>query len=137
LFHPKLYSFTFNMRLNHAVLLLAGTLSQALPAPSPQDDSTLPTEASTNINTATDQLAQLAEFAQEVVNSTFVDANGNAKRGTCTLQNLAIRREWYVLPACAYCGFVMPFLPKILLSLPSLESTVMGLHLRRQESRMS
>lgn len=91
------------MRLNTPVALcfLAGTLSHALPAP--QDDpsttvtaettATLPTAASTNTAVASDQLAQLAEYAQNEANSSLGDSS-KSKRGGCTLSNLAVRREW-------------------------------------------
>ncbi|KAH9871792.1 hypothetical protein J1614_006049 [Plenodomus biglobosus] len=80
-----------------ALTLLAGTLSNALPAPSDASVSTiepsdLPTEASSNPAEASDQLAQLAEFAQQEANSTL-QAN-SSKRGTCNIFNVAVRREW-------------------------------------------
>lgn len=92
--------FEVKMRLNTSVALclLAGTFASALPAASPQDDTTtnIPTTASDDVNEAAEQLEQLAAFAQDEVNSTL-SANGNeARGGKCTLSNLAVRREWYV-----------------------------------------
>jgi tyrosinase len=88
------------MRLNTpvALCLLAGALSNALPAASPQDDTTtdLPTTASSDVNEAADQLEQLAAYAQEQVNSTLSSNGNEARGGKCTLTNLAVRREWYV-----------------------------------------
>jgi tyrosinase len=96
------------MRLNThvALCLLASTLSDALP--SPQDESsatttlsdgattTLPVAASTNTAVASDQLDQLAAFAQEEVKASLEGATRKQKRGGCTLGNLAVRQEWYV-----------------------------------------
>jgi tyrosinase len=98
------------MRLNThvALCLLASTLSTALPAP--QDDpsatttlsdgatatATLPVAASTDTAVASDQLDQLAAFAQEEVKSSLEGATRKQKRGGCTLGNLAVRQEWYV-----------------------------------------
>jgi tyrosinase len=86
------------MRFNSVALcLLAGALSNALPAP--QEDPTptstaLPTAASSDIVAAADQLEQLAAHAQEVVEEELEAAA--KKRGTCNISNVAVRREWYV-----------------------------------------
>ncbi|KAH7127011.1 hypothetical protein B0J11DRAFT_291635 [Dendryphion nanum] len=86
-----------------ALCLLAGTLSHALPAPQDGPTATttvtdatspLPTAASTDIAAATEQLEQLAQFAQDIANSTLEETSSKQKRGSCTLSNLAVRREW-------------------------------------------
>ena len=84
-----------------AALLLLATVTSAFPAP--QDDpsptvtsaatTTLPTAASTDVAVASDQLEDLAAFAQNITNSTL---DGNTKRGGCGLWNLSIRKEWCV-----------------------------------------
>jgi tyrosinase len=89
-----------------ALCLLASTLSSAIPTP--QDEpavtttlsdgatTTLPAAASSDTAVASDQLDQLAAFAQEEANSSLEGASTKQKRGACTLGNLAIRQEWYV-----------------------------------------
>ena len=89
-----------------ALALLAGTLSNALP--SPQEPvatttladgatTTLPAVPATDTAAAIDQLAQLANFAQDIANSTLEEAAASKKRaGGCYPWNLSIRREWYV-----------------------------------------
>lgn len=80
--------------------LAAGTLSNALPAPQAEEPtsttvaeaSTLPTAASSDPEVASDQLDQLAQFAQQQANSTLED--NASKRGSCNIYNVAIRREW-------------------------------------------
>jgi tyrosinase len=76
------------MRLNTplALTFLAGTLSNALPAP---QTSTIPTEPATDAATASQQLEQLLQFAQQQANATLTK-----KRGTCNINNVAVRREW-------------------------------------------
>ncbi|EOA91705.1 uncharacterized protein SETTUDRAFT_152771 [Exserohilum turcica Et28A] len=82
------------MRFNSlALLITAGTLSSALPAP--QNDATLPTEPSSDPAVANEQIKQLALFAQQQVNATLEASS--AKRGTCNINNVAIRREWNAL----------------------------------------
>lgn len=79
------------MRFNSlALLLAAGTVSNALPAP--QNDPSLPTEASSDPAVASQQIDQLASFAEEQVRAAL--EGNNAKRGTCNANNVAIRREW-------------------------------------------
>jgi tyrosinase len=89
-----------------AFSLIAGTLSNALPAP--QDETTsilvatstttviqtsaLPTAASSDATTASEQIDQLAQFAQQQANATLQD--NSAKRGSCNIFNVAVRREW-------------------------------------------
>lgn len=85
-----------------ALTLAVSTLSNAFPAP--QGDATatptttsipesaLPTDASSDPAVASEQLDQLAQFAQQQANSTLQD-NGS-KRGTCNIYNVAVRREW-------------------------------------------
>ncbi|KAF2007260.1 Di-copper centre-containing protein [Amniculicola lignicola CBS 123094] len=70
--------------------LLAGTLSIALP----QELTTtaIPVAASSDVDEATDQLAQLSEFAKEQVNAVLEHSKN--KRGGCTLSKLSIRKEW-------------------------------------------
>lgn len=85
------------MRINTSVALclLAGSLSSALPAP--QQDST--TGLPPNVVDTGDDLAlleSLAAFAAADVKSEL-SGNGNVKRGTCNLNNLAVRREWSVV----------------------------------------
>jgi tyrosinase len=79
------------MRLNTplALTFLAGTLSNALPAP---QTSTIPTEPATDAATASQQLEQLLQFAQQQVNATLTE--NTKKRGTCNINNVAVRREW-------------------------------------------
>ena len=93
------------MRFNSplALSLLAGTLSNALPAaqevPSATTSAALSsvtfTDASTDTAVASSQLDELATFAQQLVNSTLSESN--KKRGSCNLSNVAIRREWNAL----------------------------------------
>ncbi|KAF2192260.1 Di-copper centre-containing protein [Zopfia rhizophila CBS 207.26] len=98
------------MRLNTpvALCLLAGSLSNALPAPqenpttttlSDGATTTLPTAASKDTAVASDQLEQLASFAQDQASASLADSSSKQKRGSCTLGNLAIRREWGSLSA--------------------------------------
>jgi hypothetical protein len=80
-----------------ALTLFAGTLSNALPAPQDEATSTivqasLPTEASTNPSVASDQVDELAQFAQQQANASLTD--NASKRGTCNIFNVAVRREW-------------------------------------------
>ncbi|KAH6638846.1 hypothetical protein C7974DRAFT_122363 [Boeremia exigua] len=86
-----------------ALSLLAGTLSNALPAPQDTPTSTVSaasasptfTEASSDTAAAADQLNELSSFAQQQVNATLAE-NSN-KRGTCNIFNVAVRREWGAL----------------------------------------
>jgi tyrosinase len=89
------------MRFTSSVALtfLAGTLSNALPAP--QDASTttaviepsaLPTAPAQDTAAATEQIDQLALFAQQQANATL--ENNAVKRGSCNIYNVAVRREW-------------------------------------------
>jgi tyrosinase len=83
-----------------ALTLLAGTLSNALPAPQEAATSTipasaLPTVASQDTATATEQIDQLALFAAQQANATL--ENNSAKRGSCNIFNVAVRREWGAL----------------------------------------
>ena len=58
--------------------------------------TTLPTAASTSTSQAASQLDTLSQYAYNVT----TDAIGNSttnKRSGCSLSNLKIRREWYVL----------------------------------------
>ncbi|KAF2109160.1 hypothetical protein BDV96DRAFT_502938 [Lophiotrema nucula] len=89
------------MRLIKSVALglLAGTLSNALPAPqdptttvSSEASSTLPATASSDTAVASDQLDQLATYAQEQANATL--QNDSKKRSECNIFNVAVRREW-------------------------------------------
>jgi len=83
-----------------ALSLLAGALSNALPAPVDEPTSTVSaapspvtfTEASADTAVAADQLDQLSEFAQQQVNASL--AENNSKRGGCNLFNVAVRDEW-------------------------------------------
>ena len=83
-----------------ALSLLAGSLSNALPAPQDAPTSTVSaapstitfTDASSDTAVATSQLDDLAAFAQQQVNATL--AQNDKKRGTCNLSNVAVRREW-------------------------------------------
>jgi tyrosinase len=90
------------MRLSSslALTLLAGTLSNALPAPQDEptstlDQASLPTAASTDPSVASEQLDQLSKFAQQQVNAALED--NSSKRGTCNTFNVAVRREWNAL----------------------------------------
>ena len=90
------------MRFNSplALALIAGTLSNALPAPqedttSTIDQASLPTAASSNPSVASDQIDELAQFAQQQANATLAD--NASKRGTCNIFNVAVRREWNAL----------------------------------------
>jgi tyrosinase len=89
-----------------ALTLVAGTLSNALPAPQEEATTTLttsstttiiqtsalPTAASDDTTTATEQIDQLALFAQQQANITL---QGDVlKRGSCNINNVAVRREW-------------------------------------------
>jgi tyrosinase len=87
------------MRFNSplGLVLVAGTLSNALPAPQDEPTSTivqasLPTAASTNPSIASDQIDELAQFAQQQANASLTD--NASKRGTCNIFNVAVRREW-------------------------------------------
>jgi tyrosinase len=72
------------MRLNAhlALALFAGTLSNALPAPQ-SESADVPTVPATDDAGATEQIAQLAQFAQEQVNATLEAAS--SKRGSCNI----------------------------------------------------
>lgn len=77
---------------------LLSTLAVAAPAPSPveADDttgtSTFPAAAATDTDVALSVLDDLLTQAQVSAGAAL---NGTIeKRGTCTLQNLTIRREW-------------------------------------------
>lgn len=90
------------MRFNSsiALTLLAVTLSNALPtaqeaASSAIEPSDLPTAASSDPAEANHQLAQLSNFAQQQARSSLPAKS--SKQGTCTTQNVAIRREWGAL----------------------------------------
>jgi tyrosinase len=92
-----------------ALTLVAGTLSNAMPAPQAEptatpttastttviEASSLPTAASEDTVVATEQIDQLAQFAQQQANATLQD-NAN-KRGSCNIFNVAVRREWNAL----------------------------------------
>jgi tyrosinase len=92
-----------------ALTLLAGTLSNALPAPQDEATSTLtasttttviqtsalPTAASDDTTVATEQIEQLAQFALQEANATLT--NNASKRGSCNINNVAVRREWGAL----------------------------------------
>jgi tyrosinase len=92
-----------------ALTLVAGTLSNALPAPQGEATSTatttstttiietsaLPTAASPDVTEAAKQLDQLAQFAQQQANATLQD--NASKRSTCNINNVAVRREWGAL----------------------------------------
>lgn len=80
-----------------AIGLAGAALSNALPAPQDGPSSTssaapLPTEASSDVGEATDQIDQLLQFAQQQVNATLTD--NASKRSTCNIFNVAVRREW-------------------------------------------
>jgi tyrosinase len=80
-----------------ALTLIAGALSHALPAPQDEVASTvtpgsLPTTASTDPSVASEQIDELALFAQQQANASLADKA--SKRGTCNIFNVAIRREW-------------------------------------------
>lgn len=87
------------MRFNSpiALALLAGTLSHALPAPqdAPIDPSSLPTAPSSDPSVATEQLEQLALFAQQQVEEAL--AATSSKRAACTWNNVSVRKEWSAL----------------------------------------
>ncbi|KAI4658211.1 uncharacterized protein J4E79_007193 [Alternaria viburni] len=87
------------MRFNSpiALALLAGTLSHALPAPqdAPIDPSSLPTAPSSDPSVASDQLEQLALFAQQQVEEAL--AATSSKRAACTWNNVSVRKEWSAL----------------------------------------
>jgi tyrosinase len=79
------------MRLNSlALVLTAGTLSSAMPAP--QNDPSLPTQPSSDPAVASQQIDQLAAFAEEQARAAL--EGNSAKRATCNINNVAIRREW-------------------------------------------
>jgi hypothetical protein len=86
-----------------ALSLLAGTLSNALPAAQEVPSATVSaapssvtfTDASTDTAVASSQLDELAAYAQQRVSSTFSESN--KKRGSCNLSNVAVRREWNAL----------------------------------------
>jgi len=95
------------MRVNThvALALLAGTVSAA---PAPQAPSitttdvggattTLPAVPATDTAVATDQLEQLAHFAEAQTNATLeaeVEARKNKRGDFCAPWNLQVRREW-------------------------------------------
>lgn len=81
------------MRLNTpvALALIVGAVSNALPAP----QSSIPSQAASDDTTAAEQMAQLAQYAQEQVNSTLTAAA--SKRGGCNIHNVAVRKEWGAL----------------------------------------
>jgi tyrosinase len=87
-----------------ALSLLAGSLSHALPAPQDEPAALTPSNGtsipdivpSTDATVAFDQLEKLAEFAQTQVNASLTESS-KAKRGTCNLSNVAVRREWGTL----------------------------------------
>ncbi|KAI4916637.1 uncharacterized protein J4E92_009141 [Alternaria infectoria] len=87
------------MRFNSpiALALLAGTLSHALPAPqdAPIDPSSLPTAPSSDPSVASDQIEQLALFAQQQVEEAL--AVTSSKRAACTWNNVSVRKEWSAL----------------------------------------
>jgi tyrosinase len=65
------------------VILLAGSLTVI-------DAASLPAKPAKNITAANKQLEQLANFAQEQTKATLSDNS----RGSCNIDNVAIRREW-------------------------------------------
>ncbi|KAG9193783.1 tyrosinase [Alternaria panax] len=73
-----------------ALTVLAGTLSNALPAL--QDVPTVPFK---DPSVANAQIEQLALFAQQLSNATL--GAGSSKRGSCNIFNVAVRREWNAL----------------------------------------
>lgn len=81
------------MRLTTSVALcLVATLSNAIPTPQEEaSGAILPAQASPDESQASDQLAQLAQFAGQSTNDTL---SQNEKRGGCSLWNLSVRREW-------------------------------------------
>lgn len=87
------------MRFNSplALAVLAGTLSNALPAPqnAPVDPSSLPTSASSDPAIASEQLDQLFAFAQQQANDDL--AASSSKRATCNKNTVAVRKEWNAL----------------------------------------
>ncbi|GFF29867.1 tyrosinase [Aspergillus udagawae] len=82
-------------------LSLALLLTGALAMPSPQDATApssaaptpLPSTAASSPDTAASQLDQLADFAYNVTTDN-VSNNEATKRGSCSLSNLRIRRDW-------------------------------------------
>lgn len=58
--------------------------------------TTLPTAASTSTSQAASQLDILSQYAYNVTTDSFDNSTTN-KRSGCSLSNLKIRREWYVL----------------------------------------
>ncbi|GIJ92616.1 hypothetical protein Asppvi_001894 [Aspergillus pseudoviridinutans] len=82
-------------------LSLALLLTGALAMPSPQDatapssavSTPLPSTAASSPDTASSQLDQLANFAYNVTTDN-VSSNAGTKRGSCSLSNLRIRRDW-------------------------------------------
>ncbi|KAF2197864.1 Di-copper centre-containing protein [Delitschia confertaspora ATCC 74209] len=97
------------MRLNSqaALLLLAGTLTSALPVEDTPvftttaaggATTTLPAVASRNTAVAQSQIEQLANFAQELANTTLTEAQEKMKRSSsCNIFNVRVRREWGTL----------------------------------------
>ena len=83
-----------------ALTLIAGALSHALPSRQDKVASaitpeSLPTAASTDPSIASEQIDELALFAQQQANASLADKA--SKRGTCNIFNVAIRREWGTL----------------------------------------
>jgi tyrosinase len=94
-----LYPLQDKMRFTSPLVLslIAGTLSNALPAPQDEATSTiaqasLPTAASSSPSVASEQVDELAQFAQQQANATLAD--NASKRGTCNIFTVAVRREW-------------------------------------------
>jgi tyrosinase len=116
----RLYSLEDKMRFNSplALTLIAGTLSNALPAPQDAATSTiaqasLPTAASSNPSVASEQVDELAQYAQQLANATLTD--NASKRGTCNINTVAVRREWNSLSKAerkAYTDAVLCFQSK-------------------------
>lgn len=94
------------MRLNTpaALCLLAGAVANAIPTPQNEPatttttladgaTATIPTSPATDTAEASQQLDQLAEFAQAAANATL-QQNSKQKRGGCSIFNVSVRREW-------------------------------------------
>lgn len=78
--------------------LAAGALAliSSTPVLAQTASTTLPTAASTSTSEAASQLDTLSQYAYNVTTDS-VDNSTTNKRSGCSLSNLKIRREWYVL----------------------------------------
>lgn len=72
------------------------TLVSSTPVLAPTASTTLPTAASTSTSQAASQLDTLSQYAYNITTGSFDNGTTN-KRNGCSLSNLKIRREWYVL----------------------------------------